>query len=195
MCVWCVSPGWSWCTDGQQLWAGPHHWEDISLHVHEKVRQPLTSLYLLWSVSVVRCCGGKEEEDFRPLFDNFVQDLLTTLNLPEWPACEVLLTLLGVLLVHLVEPLYLSTVLLCLNFSFQCQYYILVNHASYTSLSCLPFFLYIPSLLFLFIKFSGIFKVICKISILTVHAHCLILVIEETQYLTHKNSPTGSLIQ
>ena len=46
-----------------------------------------------------RCCGGKEEDDFRPLFDNFVQDLLTTLNLPEWPASEVLLTLLGVLLV------------------------------------------------------------------------------------------------
>lgn len=46
-----------------------------------------------------RCCGGKEEDDFRPLFDNFVHDLLTTLNLPEWPASEVLLTLLGVLLV------------------------------------------------------------------------------------------------
>lgn len=49
---------------------------------------------------VYRCCGGKEEDDFRPLFDNFVQDLLTTLNLPEWPASEVLLTLLGVLLVN-----------------------------------------------------------------------------------------------
>ena len=53
------------------------------------------------SVFVCRCCGGKEEDDFRPLFDNFVQDLLTTLNLPEWPASEVLLTLLGVLLVNI----------------------------------------------------------------------------------------------
>ena len=46
-----------------------------------------------------RCCSGKDEDDFRPLFENFVQDLLTTLNLPEWPASEVLLTLLGILLV------------------------------------------------------------------------------------------------
>ena len=53
------------------------------------------------SMFVCRCCGGKEEDDFRPLFDNFVQDLLTTLNLPEWPASEVLLTLLGVLLVNI----------------------------------------------------------------------------------------------
>ena len=46
-----------------------------------------------------RCCSGKDEDDFRPLFENFVQDLLTTLNLPEWPASEVLLALLGILLV------------------------------------------------------------------------------------------------
>ena len=46
-----------------------------------------------------RCGSGKDEDDFRPLFENFVQDLLTTLNLPEWPASEVLLTLLGILLV------------------------------------------------------------------------------------------------
>ena len=46
-----------------------------------------------------RCSSGKDEDDFRPLFENFVQDLLTTLNLPEWPASEVLLTLLGMLLV------------------------------------------------------------------------------------------------
>ena len=48
---------------------------------------------------VPRCCSSKDEDDFRPLFDNFVQDLLTTLNLPEWPASELLLTLLGMLLV------------------------------------------------------------------------------------------------
>eukprot|EP00731_Ephydatia_muelleri_P018474 Em0011g514a len=47
-----------------------------------------------------KCCTGKEEDDFRPLFENFVSDLLTILNLPEWPAAEVLLTLLGMLLVH-----------------------------------------------------------------------------------------------
>ncbi len=52
-------------------------------------------------INNLRCCSGKDEEDFRPLFDNFVQDLLTTLSVPEWPASEVLLTLMGVLLVSL----------------------------------------------------------------------------------------------
>ena len=51
------------------------------------------------SLTLLRCCSSKDEDDFRPLFDNFVQDLLTTLNLPEWPASELLLTLLGMLLV------------------------------------------------------------------------------------------------
>ena len=50
-------------------------------------------------INSCRCGSGKDEDDFRPLFENFVQDLLTTLNLPEWPASEVLLTLLGILLV------------------------------------------------------------------------------------------------
>ncbi len=46
-----------------------------------------------------RCTGGKDEDDYRPLFENFVQDLLSTLNLPEWPASEAVLTLLARLLV------------------------------------------------------------------------------------------------
>ncbi|XP_078657407.1 nipped-B-like protein A isoform X3 [Branchiostoma floridae x Branchiostoma belcheri] len=45
-------------------------------------------------------CTSKEEEDYRPLFENFVQDLLATVNKPEWPAAELLLSLLGRLLVH-----------------------------------------------------------------------------------------------
>ncbi|XP_070563594.1 nipped-B-like protein A [Ptychodera flava] len=45
-------------------------------------------------------CVSKDEEDYRPLFENFVQDLLSTVNKPEWPAAEVLLSLLGRLLVH-----------------------------------------------------------------------------------------------
>ena len=48
----------------------------------------------------VRCnTVGKDEEDYRPLFENFLQDLLVTLNKNDWPAAEVLLTLLGRLLV------------------------------------------------------------------------------------------------
>ncbi|XP_060516001.1 nipped-B protein [Cylas formicarius] len=46
-------------------------------------------------------CGNKSEEiDYRPLFENFVQDLLTTVNKPEWPATELLLSLLGKMLVQ-----------------------------------------------------------------------------------------------
>lgn len=41
----------------------------------------------------------KGEEDYRPLFENFVYDLLATVNKPEWPAAELLLSLLGRLLV------------------------------------------------------------------------------------------------
>uniref|UniRef100_A0A8C5EAP6 Nipped-B protein n=1 Tax=Gouania willdenowi TaxID=441366 RepID=A0A8C5EAP6_GOUWI len=45
-------------------------------------------------------CGSKQgEEDYRPLFENFVHDLLSTVNRPEWPASELLLSLLGRLLV------------------------------------------------------------------------------------------------
>lgn len=45
-------------------------------------------------------CGSKSEEtDFRPLFENFLQDLLVTVNTAEWPAAELLLSLLGKLLV------------------------------------------------------------------------------------------------
>eukprot|EP00794_Sanderia_malayensis_P008158 gene8158-9031_t len=43
--------------------------------------------------------ASKDENDFRPLFENFLHDLLTTMNKPEWPAAEVLLTLLGKLLI------------------------------------------------------------------------------------------------
>ncbi|CAG9855417.1 unnamed protein product [Phyllotreta striolata] len=46
-------------------------------------------------------CGSKQEEiDYRPLFENFVQDLLATVNKPEWPATELLLFLLGKMLVQ-----------------------------------------------------------------------------------------------
>ncbi len=47
-------------------------------------------------VVFLRKCGSKNEDvDYRPLFENFVQDLLTTVNTPEWPAAELLLSLLG----------------------------------------------------------------------------------------------------
>lgn len=60
----------------------------------------LTSPLLDLSLSFLFRCGSKQgEEDYRPLFENFVQDLLSTVNKPEWPAAELLLSLLGRLLV------------------------------------------------------------------------------------------------
>lgn len=46
-----------------------------------------------------KCKTRSGETDFRPLFENFIYDLLTTVNKPEWPAAELLLSLLGTLLV------------------------------------------------------------------------------------------------
>ncbi|KAM6233120.1 nipped-B-like protein isoform 2-T2 [Porphyrio hochstetteri] len=52
------------------------------------------------SIFLKRCGSKQGEEDYRPLFENFIQDLLSTVNKPEWPAAELLLSLLGRLLVH-----------------------------------------------------------------------------------------------
>lgn len=49
-----------------------------------------------------KCRSRSEEIDFRPLFENFVHDLLSTVNKPEWPATELLLSLLGTMLVSVV---------------------------------------------------------------------------------------------
>lgn len=46
-----------------------------------------------------KCCSKSEEIDYRPIFENFIQDLLTTVNKPEWPASELMLSVLGRLLV------------------------------------------------------------------------------------------------
>lgn len=43
-----------------------------------------------------RSCGTKQgEDDYRIIFENFLADLLTTANRPEWPASEILLTFLS----------------------------------------------------------------------------------------------------
>ncbi|KAK4467444.1 hypothetical protein MN116_009057 [Schistosoma mekongi] len=42
----------------------------------------------------------KGEDDYRTIFENFVNDLLLAVNKPEWPASEVMLSLLGSLLVQ-----------------------------------------------------------------------------------------------
>lgn len=61
------------------------------------------ALFSLFFPSSSRCGSKQAEEDYRPLFENFVQDLLSTVNKPEWPAAELLLSLLGRLLVSMTE--------------------------------------------------------------------------------------------
>lgn len=50
-----------------------------------------------------KCKSRSNETDFRPLFENFIHDLLSTVNKPEWPASELLLSLLGTMLVRYVS--------------------------------------------------------------------------------------------
>ena len=51
-------------------------------------------------------CTMKGEDDYRPLFENFVHDLLSTVNKPEWPASELLLSILGRILVSLLLDVF-----------------------------------------------------------------------------------------
>lgn len=50
-------------------------------------------------IFLAKCSSKSEEIDYRPLFENFIQDLLTTVNKPEWPAAELMLSVLGKVLV------------------------------------------------------------------------------------------------
>jgi len=62
-----------------------HYWSEINFEM----------------LHVFNRCTMKGEEDYRPLFENFVQDLLSTVNKPEWPSSELLLSILGRILVGL----------------------------------------------------------------------------------------------
>ncbi|XP_043066416.1 nipped-B protein isoform X3 [Drosophila bipectinata] len=81
-----------------------------------KVVQPNKDIFVLKKYDVAVSIGGNflttflnkcksrtNETDFRPLFENFIHDLLTTANKPEWPASELLLSLLGTMLVRYVS--------------------------------------------------------------------------------------------
>lgn len=50
-----------------------------------------------------KCKVKQADFDFRPIFENFIQDLLITVNKPEWPVSEVLLNLLGLILVSQIQ--------------------------------------------------------------------------------------------
>jgi len=50
-----------------------------------------------------RCSTREEDNDYRQILSNFVEDLLTTINLPEWPASQVLLRVLSVILLKNIK--------------------------------------------------------------------------------------------
>ncbi|PAV81095.1 hypothetical protein WR25_24873 isoform A [Diploscapter pachys] len=63
--------------------------------------QKLIGVFLSGFLNKCSIKGNKMdgEEDYRRLFDGFLQDLLLALYKPEWPASEMMLTILGSLLV------------------------------------------------------------------------------------------------
>lgn len=69
------------------------------LYISEKCETAISIGANFLQVFLSKCKPRSGETDFRPLFENFIHDLLTTVNKPEWPASELLLTLLGTLLV------------------------------------------------------------------------------------------------
>merc|ERR1740129_2307482 len=72
---------------------------DRDVLVASKYENAMATAVQFLSVFLKKCGSKTEEIDYRPLFENFLQDLLTTVNTPEWPAAELLLSLLGKLLV------------------------------------------------------------------------------------------------
>ncbi|KAL9928533.1 nipped-B cohesin loading factor isoform 2-T4 [Glossina fuscipes fuscipes] len=81
-----------------------------------RIKKPNTDVVVLKKYEVAISIGGNflttflnkcktrsNETDFRPLFENFIHDLLSTVNKPEWPASELLLSLLGTMLVRYVS--------------------------------------------------------------------------------------------
>jgi cohesin loading factor subunit SCC2 len=55
------------------------------------------------SVFFAKCKTKQADFDFRPIFENFIQDLLITVNKPEWPVSEIILNLLGIILVNQIQ--------------------------------------------------------------------------------------------
>ena len=73
---------------------------DRDVHVNNLYESAMATAVQFLTVFLKKCGSKQEDVDYRPLFDNFLQDLLTTVNTPEWPAAELLLSLLGKMLVE-----------------------------------------------------------------------------------------------
>uniref|UniRef100_A0A5K3F1J8 Nipped-B protein n=1 Tax=Mesocestoides corti TaxID=53468 RepID=A0A5K3F1J8_MESCO len=72
---------------------------DNEVLVTSSYKKALITAHTFLSV-FLRKSTTRGEDDYRIIFENFVNDLLLTVNKPEWPAAEVMLSLLGSLLVQ-----------------------------------------------------------------------------------------------
>ena len=100
LCVQCISAG-TCISHTNVFWSVAKYFEKWIIYLDFQVIFIDLCIYIylqLWNVFFFRCTL-KGEEDYRSLFENFVYDLLSTVNKPEWPAAELLLSLLGRLLV------------------------------------------------------------------------------------------------
>ncbi len=68
---------------------------DRDVLINDKYQMAMATALQFLTVFLKKCGSKNEDIDYRPLFENFVQDLLTTVNVPEWPGAELLLSLLG----------------------------------------------------------------------------------------------------
>ncbi|VDK23311.1 unnamed protein product [Taenia asiatica] len=84
-------------TTGQD--ASAAHRPDDEVLVTSSYKKAIITAHNFLS-AFLRKSTTKGEDDYRIIFENFVNDLLLTVNKPEWPAAEVMLSLLGSLLVQ-----------------------------------------------------------------------------------------------
>nr|XP_040566817.1 nipped-B-like protein [Lepeophtheirus salmonis] len=68
---------------------------DRDVLIENRYEMAMATAHQFLTVFLMKCGSKNEEIDYRPIFENFVQDLLTTVNTPEWPAAELLLSFLG----------------------------------------------------------------------------------------------------
>ena len=83
--------------DGREI-VDPDEGMDRDVLINTKYESAMATAVQFLTAFLKKCGSKSEETDFRPLFENFLQDLLITVNTPEWPAAELLLSLLGKIL-------------------------------------------------------------------------------------------------
>ncbi|XP_022901337.1 nipped-B protein [Onthophagus taurus] len=71
---------------------------DLDVLICNKYEKATSTAATFLTVFLSKCGNRSEDIDYRPLFENFIQDLLSTVNKPEWPATELLLSILGKML-------------------------------------------------------------------------------------------------